>query len=62
MMNRLTEQSALLDLAPDPIFARDADRRITFWNDAAEATYGFTARRPLGATQPSCCARSIRSP
>jgi two-component system cell cycle sensor histidine kinase/response regulator CckA len=46
---RLAEQSALLELAPDPIFVRDADRRITFWNAAAEAIYGFSCEEAIGA-------------
>jgi PAS domain S-box-containing protein len=39
---------ALLDLAPDAIFARDAERRITFWNRGAQTTYGFTSAEALG--------------
>jgi PAS domain S-box-containing protein len=39
---------ALLDLAPDAIFARDAERRITFWNRGAQSTYGFTPEEALG--------------
>jgi hypothetical protein len=48
MTNRLAEQSALLELAPDPVFARDADRRITYWNEAAELTYGFSREEAIG--------------
>ena len=43
-----TAHTALLDLAPDAIFARDADRRITFWNRGAETTYGYSAQEALG--------------
>jgi PAS domain S-box-containing protein len=39
---------ALLDLAPDAIFARDAERRITFWNSGAQSTYGFSRAEALG--------------
>jgi two-component system, cell cycle sensor histidine kinase and response regulator CckA len=39
---------ALLDLAPDAIFARDAHRRITFWNLGAQRTYGFSTTEALG--------------
>jgi PAS domain S-box-containing protein len=39
---------ALLDLAPDAIFARDADRQITFWNRGAENTYGYSGVEALG--------------
>ena len=38
----------LLDLVPDAIFARDADRRITFWNHGAQATYGWLPAETLG--------------
>jgi PAS domain S-box-containing protein len=44
----LAAHIALLDLAPDAIFARDADRRITFWNQGAQSTYGFTPAEALG--------------
>jgi PAS domain S-box-containing protein len=39
---RIREQAELLDLAQDAIVVRDADGRITFWNAAAERTYGWT--------------------
>jgi PAS domain S-box-containing protein len=42
------EHTALLNLAPDAIFARDAERRITFWNLGAQSTYGFTPNEALG--------------
>jgi PAS domain S-box-containing protein len=38
----------LLDLVPDAIFARDAYRRITFWNRGAQSTYGFSAEEARG--------------
>ncbi len=41
-------QTALLDLAPDAIFARDAERRITFWNRGAQSTYGYSPTEALG--------------
>jgi PAS domain S-box-containing protein len=44
----LAAHIALLDLAPDAIFARDAQRRITFWNRGAQSTYGFTPEEALG--------------
>jgi hypothetical protein len=44
----LAAQTALLDLAPDAIFARDAERRITFWNRGAQSTYGFSPAEALG--------------
>ena len=39
---RLREQADLLDLAQDAIVVRDAEDHITFWNAAAERTYGWT--------------------
>jgi PAS domain S-box-containing protein len=44
----LAAHTALLDLAPDAIFARDQDRRITFWNRGAESTYGYSHAEALG--------------
>jgi two-component system, cell cycle sensor histidine kinase and response regulator CckA len=44
----LAAHTALLDLAPDAIFARDGDRRITFWNRGAQSTYGFSPAEALG--------------
>ncbi len=46
--DEIAARTALLDLAPDAIFARDADRRITFWNRGAEETYGFSVSEALG--------------
>jgi hypothetical protein len=45
---RLDQQSALLQLAPNAIFARDMQRRITFWNRAAETMYGYTRAQVIG--------------
>jgi two-component system, cell cycle sensor histidine kinase and response regulator CckA len=44
----LAAHIALLDLAPDAIFARGVDRRITFWNRGAQMTYGFSPEEALG--------------
>src|SRR5580693_269107 len=44
----LAAHRALLDLVPDAIFARDAERRITFWNSGAQRTYGFAPEEALG--------------
>jgi PAS domain S-box-containing protein len=44
----LAAHTALLDLVPDAIFARDAERRITLWNRGAEAAYGYSAEEALG--------------
>jgi PAS domain-containing protein len=46
----LAAHIALLDLASDAIFARDVDRRITFWNRGAQNTYGFAPAEALGVT------------
>lgn len=45
---RLEQQSALLQLAPSAIFARDMQRRITFWNRSAEAMYGYRRAEVIG--------------
>jgi len=39
---------ALLDLAPDAIFAQDGERRITFWSRGAQTTYGYSSADALG--------------
>jgi PAS domain S-box-containing protein len=39
---------AQLELARDAIFARNAKRRITFWNQGATETYGYTREEALG--------------
>ncbi len=41
-------QAALLDLAHDAIFVRGAQNRITFWNQGAEQTYGWTRAEVMG--------------
>jgi PAS domain S-box-containing protein len=45
---QLAAHTALLNLAPDAIFALDADRRITFWNRGAQTTYGWSPTEALG--------------
>jgi len=44
----LAQQARLLDLANDGIFVRDADGRISYWNEGAERLYGWTATEALG--------------
>ena len=44
----LTEQAALLDLAHEAIFVRDADNRILSWNRGAELMYGWPAHLAVG--------------
>ena len=41
-------QAALLELAHDAIFVRDAASRITYWNSGAERTYGIPRAEALG--------------
>jgi PAS domain S-box-containing protein len=43
------ELSAMVELAREPIFARDASRRITFWNRGAADMYGYSRAEALGA-------------
>ena len=42
------KQAALLDLAPDAIFARDMDNRIIYWNRGAEKLYGWSPEEAMG--------------
>jgi PAS domain S-box-containing protein len=45
---KIAEQAALLDIASDAIFVRDMNDRITYWNHAAETTYGWSQADALG--------------
>ncbi len=44
----LKDQAALLDLAHDAIIVRDLDDKVTFWNNGAIETYGYTKEEALG--------------
>jgi PAS domain S-box-containing protein len=44
----LRKQAELLSLAHDAIIVRDPENRITFWNQGAEKTYGWTAAEAIG--------------
>lgn len=44
----LREQALILDLANDSVFIRDADDRITYWNQGAERLYGWRKEEVLG--------------
>ena len=55
---RMTEQvlaqhAALLDIAHDVIYMKDAGNHITFWNHGAEVTYGWTREEAVGRTVSS---------
>ena len=44
----LRKQAQLLDLAHDAIIVRNADSSITYWNQGAEKTYGWTQAEARG--------------
>ncbi len=44
----LREQAMLLDRAKDAIMVRSLDRRIRYWNKAAESIYGIPRGRAIG--------------
>ena len=43
-----TQQASLLNLTHDPIFVRDIDGVITYWNRGAQELYGWTAEQAIG--------------
>ena len=43
-----TQQANLLDLTHDPIFVRDMNGVITYWNRGAQELYGWTAEQAVG--------------
>ena len=45
---RLAEQTRLLDLSNEAILVRDAQDRITYWNDGARELYGYSREEALG--------------
>jgi len=48
VQRKLQEQAQLLDLAYDPILTRGLDGVITFWNQGAERTYGWSGEEAIG--------------
>ncbi len=47
-LTNLTRQAALLDKSRDAIMVLDLERRITYWNQAAEDIYGWRQDQALG--------------
>lgn len=47
-MSLISEQASLLDKTRDAMVVRDMQRRITYWNKAAETLYGWTAAEAVG--------------
>jgi len=45
----LERQAQLLELAHDSIIVLDRNSRITYWNQGAEALYGYTREQALGS-------------
>jgi PAS domain S-box-containing protein len=47
---QLAYQAKLLDLANDAIFIRNADDKISYWNEGAERLYGWAREEVIGRT------------
>ncbi|PIB93437.1 ATP-binding protein [Caulobacter sp. FWC2] len=45
----LAEQARMLELTHDTVIIRDSQDRIVYWNDGAEALYGFARKEAVGA-------------
>src|SRR6202035_492040 len=43
-----TQQASLLNLTHDPIFVRDMNDVITYWNRGAQELYGWTEKEAIG--------------
>ncbi len=48
--HKIRAQAALLDIATDAIFVCDLERKILFWNKAAEHVYGYSKEKAIGKT------------
>jgi PAS domain S-box-containing protein len=46
----LSQKASLLDLVNDAILVRDAEGKISYWNEGAERLYGWTRAEVLGRT------------
>jgi len=55
--DRIREQAALLDITQDAVLVLSLDRRVTFWNHAAEKLYGLTSPEAMGRPYESIAYR-----
>ncbi|HUH12219.1 MAG TPA: response regulator [Longimicrobiales bacterium] len=53
---------AALRMAPLPLVAFDREGRVTLWNDAAEALFGWSAREVVGRVPPAGGASTLYPP
>ncbi len=49
-VEQISEQAALIDIAPDAILVCDLQSTILFWNKGAEHVYGWSRQEVLGQT------------
>lgn len=61
-MGELELKAGLLDLIHDNLIVRDADDRVTFWNRAAEKTYGWSAAEAVGRDSHALLATRFPEP
>lgn len=59
---QLEDQAALLDLAHEAILVRDENGTITFWNNGATETYGFTKEEAVGKCIPDLLQTKFSEP
>jgi PAS domain S-box-containing protein len=58
-INRIREQSFLLDLASDAIFVHDLSGKINFWNKGAERLYRWTSAEAVAGDVPKIFVREF---
>ncbi|HET7096964.1 MAG TPA: PAS domain S-box protein, partial [Casimicrobiaceae bacterium] len=58
-LEQLGQQTGLLDVANEPIFAWGFDRGIVFWNNASAETYGYGREEALGRTSHELLATEV---